>query len=247
VARANGKAEIMKRAVRWFLSGMAAAVCAMPVLVAAQNHAPIKVDQYAAPVKLACVGDSITQGVGAGGGQSWPDQLGRMLGEKWTVRNFGVSGTTLMNSGDNPYQKQGAFTNAKALNPDVVVIALGTNDTKPQNMRNFAKDFEADYKDLIKQFADLPSKPRIFICRPPFIAKGGNWGINEPDTLKLMPVIEKIAKETKVGVIDVHNALKGHDAWIPDNVHPNAEGAKAIATAVCEALTGNKAEPAATP
>lgn len=228
------------RIVRMVLGiGIAAAVISSAW---AQDNSPIKVEQFKEPVKLACVGDSITQGVGAGGGQSWPDQIQRMLGDKWKVQNFGVSGTTLMKSGDSPYQRQGAFNNAKSFNPDVVVIALGTNDTKPQNMRNAEKDFENDYKDLIKQFTDLPSKPRIFVCRPPFIAKGGNWGINEPDTLKLIPIVEKVAKDTNAGVVDVHGALKGRDGWIPDNVHPNAEGAKAIAGAVYEALTGQKAE-----
>ena len=85
-------------------------------------------------------------------------QFGRMLGAKWDVKNFGVSGTTLLKNGDNPYQRQNAFHRAKELNPDVVVIALGTNDTKPQNWKHFKEHFEADYKDMVLQFADLPAK-----------------------------------------------------------------------------------------
>lgn len=228
----------MSRMLRWFVCATVAIAFALPVSAWAQNSAPIKVDSYKEAIKVACVGDSITQGVGAGRGQSWPDQLRRMLGDKWNVQNFGVSGTTLMNSGDNPYQKQGAFNNAKALNPDVVVIALGTNDTKPQNWKNFKKDFEADYENLVKQFAALPGKPRIFICRPPYIAKNGNWGINDKNTVDEIPVIDKVAKELKLGVIDLHAALKGKDGMIPDNVHPNKDGATAIAEAVFKALTG---------
>ena len=72
---------------------------------------------------------------------------------------------TLLNHGDKPYQKENAFKAALAYKPDVVVIMLGTNDTKPQNWK-FKDQFAADYKDLIEQFAKLPSKPRIFICRP---------------------------------------------------------------------------------
>ena len=113
----------------------------------AQVATPPKADATAQKVrKIACVGDSITQGVGAKAGMSWPDQLGKMLGEKWEVKNFGVSGTTLLNNGDSPYQRTGAFKNAKDFNPDGVVIILGTNDTKPQNWKN-KKNFEDDYKD----------------------------------------------------------------------------------------------------
>ena len=236
----------MIKAVRSFIGGRILAVsvalaCAGPLLAAAQNNTPVKVGNYAAKITLACVGDSITQGVGAGGGNSWPDQLCKLLGDKWEVKNFGVSGTTLMKSGDSPYQKHGAFNGAKALNPDVVVIALGTNDTKPQNWKNFKQDFEADYKDMVRQFAELPSKPRIFVCRPPYIARTGNWGINNPNTLEEIPVINKVAQDLKLGVIDVYAALQGKDNLIPDNVHPNGGGATAIAQAVFKALTGKAA------
>ena len=143
------------------------------------------------------------RGLGPSGGQAYSDQLGRVLGRKWEVGNFGVSGYTLLNHGDNPYQKQGAFKAALAYNPDVVVIMLGTNDTKPQNWK-FKDQLTADYKDLIGQFAKLPSKPRIFICRPVSVPAGGNWGINEPGVKEEIPIVDKVAKETASGVIDMH-------------------------------------------
>ena len=235
----------MSRKMSSLICAVAAVAFAVPVCVSAQDQSPVKVETYTAPIKVACVGDSITQGVGASGGQSWPDQLRRMLGEKWDVKNFGVSGTTLLKNGDSPYQRQGAFKNAKVCNPDVVVIALGTNDTKPQNWTNFTAHFENDYKDMVLQFADLASKPRIFVCRPPYIAKTGNWGINDTNTVEEIPVIDKVAKDLKLGVIDLHAALKGKDSLIPDNVHPNTDGATAIAAAVFEGLTGNPAPTAA--
>jgi acyl-CoA thioesterase I len=216
----------------------------LPALLLAQNKAPITVMKYKAPIKVSCVGDSITQGVGAGDGP-WPVQLQKLLGEKWDVKNFGVGGTTLMKSGDMPYQRQGAFANAKALNPDVVVIMLGTNDTKPNNWKNFEKDFDADYRDMVRQFEALSSKPRVFICRPPYIAGSGNWGINEPNTVQEIAVVDKVAKEMKLGLVDVHAALKGKDNLIPDRVHPNKDGQTEIAKAVFKALTGKNPSGAA--
>lgn len=212
----------------------------LPSLSQAQDDGPVNVDAYKGTIKLACVGDSITQGAGAGAGQSWPDQIRKMLGDKWEVKNFGVSGSTLLNTGDKPYQKEGAFKNAKEFVPDVVVIMLGTNDTKPQNWAH--KDtFAADYQDMIKQFAALPSKPRIFICYPPYIAGNGNFGISEANTKAEIPMVDAVAKATKAGVIDVHGALDGKDALIPDKVHPNTEGAGEIAKAVFKGLTGKVA------
>ncbi len=198
---------------------------------------PVDVSAYTSAIKLACVGDSITQGAGAEKGKSWPDQIQAMLGKNWSVKNFGVSGSTLLNAGDKPYQKEGAFKKALEFTPDVVVIMLGTNDTKPQNWAH--KDqFTADYQDLIGKFAALSTKPRIFICYAPYIAGKGNFGITEENTVAEFPLIDAAAKATKSGIIDVHGALMGKDALIPDRVHPNNEGMTAIATAVFTGLTG---------
>lgn len=192
---------------------------------------------WAEPIRVACVGDSITAGAGAGKGNAYPDQLGRMLGEKYEVKNFGVSGSTLLNHGDKPYQKQKAFADAKAYNPDIVIIKLGTNDTKPQNWK-FKDEFVADYKDLISQFRNLPSKPKSFICHPAYVPGQGNFGINEAGVLEQIPLLDKLAKEEKLGVIDIHGALKDHPEWLPDRVHPNTAGATAMAKTVFKALTG---------
>ena len=207
---------------------------------AADANAPIRVKDHQNAIRVACVGDSITAGVGASGGHAYPDQLGKMLGSKWEVHNFGVSGCTLLNHGDNPYQKQAAFRAALAYKPNVVVIMLGTNDTKPQNWK-FKDQLAADYKDLIGRFAKLPSKPRIFICRPVPVPGSGNWGINEPGVQEEIPIIDKVAGETASGVIDMHAALADHPELFPDRVHPNTAGATAMARAACKALTGKEA------
>lgn len=208
---------------------------------AALAAAPVKLEGSQTPVKLACVGDSITQGVGAERGKSWPDQLHEMFLGKWEIKNFGVSGTTLMKRGDSPYQKTKQFEDAKKFNPDVVVIMLGTNDTKPQNWQHFKTDFEADLKELAGQFAALPAKPRLYICCPPYIAKKGNFGISETNLMEALPVVKKVARELKLGLIDVHGALQGKDGLLPDNVHPNTEGATVIAQTVYRGLTGQAA------
>ncbi|MCE9552549.1 MAG: hypothetical protein K8T91_04115 [Planctomycetes bacterium] len=203
-------------------------------------NAPIQIADYQGKIRLACVGDSITAGVGAAGGQSYPNQLAKMLGERWEVRNFGVSGSTLINQGDRPYQKEGAFQAALKYQPQVVIIMLGTNDTKPQNWKLKSK-FAADYKDLLEKFAKLPSKPRIFVCHPVPVPGQGNFGINEAGVREQAPMIDKVAQENQAGVIDMHSALKDHPETLPDRVHPNTAGATLMAKAAYKALTGKEA------
>src|ERR1041384_7347597 len=91
--------------------------------------------------RVACVGDSITFGSGVVGRESnsYPAVLQHFLGNKFEVRNFGVSGATLLKKGDKPYWKEHAFTNATAFKPNIVVIKLGTNDSKPQNRKNIVE------------------------------------------------------------------------------------------------------------
>lgn len=57
----------------------------------AEPNAPIRVGDYQGTVRVACVGDSITAGVGAAKGESHPAQLSKMPGEPWNVRNFGIN------------------------------------------------------------------------------------------------------------------------------------------------------------
>lgn len=206
-------------------------------------NAPVAVQDYKAPIRVACVGDSITAGVGTANSafQAYPKQLQRLLDDHWQVSNFGVSGSTLLNSGDNPYQKTDAFQKALALQPDVVIIMLGTNDTKPRNW-NMKDQFVADYQQLIGKFRDLPSKPRIFVCHPVPVPGAGNFGINEAGVQQEIPMLDTLAKQENLGVIDMHGAFAGKDHLIPDRVHPNTAGAEVMAKAAYKALTGKSFE-----
>jgi lysophospholipase L1-like esterase len=225
------------------LSFKATASAIIALLIANQiaiaDGGPIDVASHKKPIIVACVGDSITAGVGTEKGRSYPAQLQAMLGADWKVNNFGNSGSTLLNHGDKPYQKQGSFKQALASNPDVVVIKLGTNDTKPQNWK-FKDEFITDYMNLIGQFTALPSKPRIFICRPAPVPGKGNFGINEAGVQEEIPLLDKIAAEEKATVIDIHASLADHPEFLPDRVHPNTKGATLMAKAVFKSLTGKE-------
>ena len=204
----------------------------------ADPMASIDTSKYQGKIKVACVGDSITEGAGMNG-NPYPKQLQEMLGDKWQVENFGVSGRTLMNKGDHPYSKEKKYQDALAMKPDVVIIMLGTNDTKPQNWK-FKDEFEADYKMLIKSFQGVKSKPRIYICRACPVIGDGSYGIKEDGIQEQIPIVNKIAAELGLGIIDMHATLKDTPDLIPDNVHPNAEGGRKMAAAAAAVLTGKK-------
>ena len=191
----------------------------------------------AEPIKVACVGDSITQGAGAKSGQSYPSQLQALLGEGYQVGNFGVSGRTLLKKGDFPYWKEKKYQAALAMEPAIVIIMLGTNDTKPQNWK-FEAEFDADYRELVKSFQALKSKPKVFVCRPVPVPGQGNYGINEENIQKEIPRVDALAKELGCGVIDMHAALAKTPELLPDRVHPNTAGAGEMAKAAAKAIAG---------
>ena len=81
-------------------------------------------------IRVACVGDSITEGFKYDNA-SYPMFLSSLLNSEDNaviVRNFGTSGSQ---TGD--YLKSENFFMAVAFQPDIVVIGLGTNDAMVKN------------------------------------------------------------------------------------------------------------------
>lgn len=202
----------------------------LPILLAAGQE----------KVRVACVGDSITFGACVADREKncYPAVLGGLLGEKYDVRNFGVNGATLLKKGDLPWWNQQAFTDATSFNPTIVVIKLGSNDTKPQNWKNKA-DFEGDYRALIQHFRELPAKPKIFVALPVPVLKP-NFGINKESAAEQQPILLRVAKEEGCPVIDLFAAVGTKDLFDADGIHPNAAGARKIAEAVSLAIRGKK-------
>lgn len=183
-----------------------------------------------APTRVACVGDSITFGHGIKDREhdAYPGVLSAMLGQKYDVRNFGVSGTTTMMGTDMPYMNEQAYKDALEFNPQIVTIKLGTNDSKPFNWKE-SEHFKQDLKTLIESFRALPSKPKIWLCLP-VPAYGHAWGINDSIISNgVIPFIKEVAQEENLPVIDLNTQFQGKRQYFPDTIHPNEEGEKMIA------------------
>jgi MYXO-CTERM domain-containing protein len=184
---------------------------------------------------VACVGDSITAG-------AWPGKLGTLLGNAYTVNNYGVSGTTLLKNGDFPYWNTGQFTQSHTVGPNIVVIMLGTNDSKPQNWDTHKGEYTADYEALIDSYSALASKPRIFINLPPPAGVNGFGISGTVIENEILPLVRQVAAMKGVGLIDIFSAFGGHNfdptlyGSAQDQVHPGDNGAQRIADTVYAAL-----------
>jgi lysophospholipase L1-like esterase len=193
-------------------------------------------------IKVACIGNSITYGalLNDRDKDSYPMVLNRLLGERYEVQNFGVSGATMTFKGNLPYIKELRFREALAYNPDIVVIKLGTNDGKAEN-QIYMDDFLNGAAALVDSFEALSSKPQIFLCYPAKVYNNGLAGISDSVIVNtIIPCIADVARHKNIPVIDLHSATDGMPENFSDNVHPNEAGAIAIAKAVKESI--NKCE-----
>ncbi len=192
-------------------------------------------------VRVACIGNSITFGAGIKNRSrdSYPSVLARMLGDSYWVKNFGVSARTMLNKGDHPYMNEPAYKNALAFNPNIVVIKLGTNDSKSFNWK-YKADFMKDAQTMIDAFKGLPSQPKIYLCYPSKAYLTGD-GINDDIISKeIIPMIKKLAKKNNLFVIDLHTAMDGMPELFPDRIHPNEKGAQVMAKAVYQSISALK-------
>ena len=215
---------------------------------------PLAVSSALATTNVACVGNSITEGYGIWSEKKYPDHLQEMLGSDYAVTNFGVSSMTFagatIKSGDNnsSYWKTEKFKAALASSPNIVVIELGTNDSK-YFMESAGGNYNylygqcektqlyTDYEALIDTFAHLPTNPEIYATLQPYSNNVG-WAIMDTAIVnQINPIIKETATKKGVNIIDLH-ALFQTPAWfLDDSVHPNAKGAQELAKIVNKYIT----------
>ena len=180
-------------------------------------------------IKIACVGDSITEGYGLAeqSKTSYPVVLDSLLGNKYSVLNCGRSAATLQKKGNFPFWICKEFSNVFAYNPDIIIVMLGTNDTKTENWN--AANFEKDYKALIDTFKTISTNPKIYLCLPVPVFKTV-WTINDSTVVNgIIPIIKRVAKENDLPVIDMYNSMKDQSKNYIEGIHPNEKGAKVMA------------------
>ena len=195
---------------------------------------------------IACVGDSLTAG------HSWPQEaypvyLAEKLGEGYTVGQFGMNGASI--TGTNPnlflkYTEQEVYTDSISANADVVVIMLGTNDSKDWNAAK--PNFKNWYIELIESYqAQNPDVKIILVSAPPTM-ENNKFGI--PNSFIkdfICPIQRQVAEELELPLIDLREIMESREGGYEDlirgdaafdGVHFSVEGAKLLADLVIAEL-----------
>ena len=188
-------------------------------------------------IKVACIGDSITYGHGI---KNWPKNnypvvLQNLLGDGYHVNSYGVSGRAVQDNSDQPYTELPRYQEGLDYGADIVVFMMGTNDSKPENWHG-ADAFKAELLTLLDSYGDA----EIIICTPAtaFFLDGKTEGPAEYDIQPLVveeiaQIVRDVAAERGYTLVDIHELTASHPDWFAkDGVHPNNDGAAAIAQAI---------------
>lgn len=193
-------------------------------------------------VRMAFIGNSITAGVYDYGKSdlqvSYATQFGEMMetvfGDTLEIYNAGVSGRTMTKNGPAPIWKESVFKNALAWAPDICLIALGTNDSKPSLYSLVQSEFYNDYQAMIDTFRYYNPNTAFIVCLPPPILDGHPYSSGNPhnDTLLLnytIPLMDSVAKVNGTFLVDFHTPFVDSVGYFTDKLHPNIEGHKKMA------------------
>ena len=189
-------------------------------------------------VKVACVGDSITYGLGLANRatESYPAQLQKLLDEfgpeKYEVRNFGNSGRGIYLDSMRGNEKRGfrympEHKAALEWKPDIVICNLGINDcgeyikeyTGGRRRGQFIEDYLAllgDYSAQAKTNLTVGCRtsnvvrrvPKLFIWTKLSPLAEGQKFYRSPEPFLMQADLESVAKKMNAVGIDMQEPLR---------------------------------------
>ena len=210
--------------------------------------------------KVACIGDSITYGLGLADREttSYPSQLQALLDAKfpgqYEVRNFGNSGRGIYLDSMRGNEKRGfrympEHKAALAWRPDIVICNLGINDCG-EYIKEFSGgrkrgQFTRDYLTMLADYATQTPKPKFYIWTKLSPLAEGQRFYRSPEPFLMQTDLEDVARRVGAVGIDMQEPLreKLDEIFARDKIHPNAEGAKIIAETTFNALTQKPRNP----
>ena len=191
---------------------------------------------------LVCIGDSITFGAGVVPQQhrySYPSFLQNKLGDRVQVMNFGLSGRTLLSTGDVPYIREKHYPKTLQIDHASYLIMLGTNDSKPYNWNEAA--YRQELKSFLGKYIAAAGNEGVTVMQPPkaFVLPGETaekFDIKDQTIRTVCKIIEEVAQELSVQVIDLYHFTENHPEWFADGIHPNRQGNQAIGEYIAQFL-----------
>ncbi len=183
-------------------------------------------------IKVACVGDSITQGLG---NTPYPNRLGTLLGSGYNVGNFGLWGTTACNNTGRPYTTtaDSPYQNSLDFAPEVVIIMLGTNDGG-SDVTVAQADLKTDLTSLIRSYENLDSNPLVVLATSPTAYIDGNKNVNTV----IAPLQRELAEELDIPMVDMHALTANMSEQFQDGLHPSESGYFYVALRFYEQIFG---------
>ncbi len=199
---------------------------------------PPVIDLAAKPLKIVCLGDSVT-GVyyHTGGRRAYPELLEIALKKavpatKVTVINAGISGHAtdqgLARLDRDVLQHQ----------PDVVTISFGLNDLT----RLSPEQYRANVEQLVDRCVER--KAAVVLCTPNAVIDTAARPIAR--LAEFCEILRAVGRERKVAVCDQFRAGTIHrerDPWgwrltLSDEIHPNGDGHRRMAEELCRTIAG---------
>jgi lysophospholipase L1-like esterase len=185
------------------------------------------------PIRIACVGDSNTQG--RGGVNTYPAQLQRELGSGYVVGNFGRNSASVL-PGKFQYRRLPQMRQALGFLPDKVLIMLGTNDSPGANWADRRESFRREYQFIIDDFQRLPSKPEIvLVVPPPMFFPAPDWRPKNFDE-QIAPLVERIAYANGLRSYSARALFEGKSELFGDKLHPSNMGFRILAQGIAASV-----------
>ncbi len=189
-------------------------------------------------LRIACIGDSITEGVGASNTYlNYVAHMTRYLWKDAKIINCGHSGTTMRDDlllayvDCNRYPK--ALDNAPEV--DIFTIMLGTNDGD-RDTSAWGEEQDRYFIDcckfIMQSLQDLNPDLRFVVAKSPDCFNQKTLASCEHVrelTESMIPELN--ASGFKTDFVDIYAVTAGHAEWFPDTIHPNNDGHMAIGTA----------------
>lgn len=200
-------------------------------------------------IKVACVGDSITEGLQCETNDRYPEQLQTLLGEGYEVGNFGLSGANVIKAGAS-YIGCGDYNESIAMTPDIVVIMLGTNDimANPFDFSNskIVTEFKEDYTRLINKYKAINDNVKLILMSSPACKTSRGESYVKSDYAigtYIRNLTKELAAENGCVYVDIYGYTKENfdlngNIDYYDDVHFNATGCRKLAAKVYEAIEG---------
>lgn len=196
-------------------------------------------------IVIGCIGDSITQGVGASNGTycSYPAILQRILWKDYAVVNYGNSGKTMREDLADAYIKCATYSDLKAgaAKVDIALIMLGTNDSNRDQQwnDNSTAKFEEGYRNLLNMLKSKNPEMTYFTMNCPVYGGGAQFGSETVRNLQRELTTTLQGEGWDLHFFDMYTYSKDVITLrnFPDALHPGDTGYGIMAKGISEFLT----------